>query len=115
MKARLPKGVGGGPGNMQSMIKQAQQMQEEMGKLQEELDVREYTVTAGGGAVTAVVDGKHIVKKLEIKPEVVDPEDVDMLADLVMAAVNEAIRQAVDTSEAEMSKITGGINMPGLF
>ena len=108
-------GVGGGPGNMQSMIKQAQQMQEEMGKLQEELDVREYTVTAGGGAVTAVVDGKHIVKKLEIKPEVVDPEDVDMLADLVMAAVNEAIRQAVDTSEAEMSKITGGINMPGLF
>ena len=115
MKARLPKGVGGGPGNMQSMIKQAQQMQEEMGKLQEELDVREYTVTAGGGAVTAVVDGKHIVKKLEIKPEVVDPEAVDMLADLVMAAVNEAIRQAVDTSEAEMSKITGGINMPGLF
>ena len=115
MKARLPKDVGGGPGNMQSMIKQAQQMQEEMGKLQEELDVREYTVTAGGGAVTAVVDGKHIVKKLEIKPEVVDPEDVDMLADLVMAAVNEAIRQAVDTSEAEMSKITGGINMPGLF
>ena len=115
MKARLPKGVGGGPGNMQSMIKQAQQMQEEMGKLQEELDVREYTVTAGGGAVTTVVDGKHIVKKLEIKPEVVDPEDVDMLADLVMAAVNEAIRQAVDTSEAEMSKITGGINMPGLF
>ena len=75
MKARLPKGVGGGPGNMQSMIKQAQQMQEEMGKLQEELDVREYTATAGGGAVTAVVDGKHIVKKLEIKPEVVDPED----------------------------------------
>ena len=115
MKARLPKGVGGGPGNMQSMIKQAQQMQEEMGKLQEELDVREYTAPAGGGAVTAVVDGKHIVKKLEIKPEVVDPEDVDMLADLVMAAVNEAIRQAVDTSEAEMSKITGGINMPGLF
>ena len=115
MKARLPKGVGGGPGNMQSMIKQAQQMQEEMGKLQEELDVREYTVTAGGGAVTAVVDGKHIVKKLEIKPEVVDPEDVDMLADLVMAADDEAIRQAVDTSEAEMSKITGGINMPGLF
>ena len=115
MKARLPKGVGGGHGKMQRMIKQAQQMQEEMGKLQEELDVREYTVTAGGGAVTAVVDGKHIVKKLEIKPEVVDPEDVDMLADLVMAAVNEAIRQAVDTSEAEMSKITGGINMPGLF
>lgn len=115
MKARLPKGVGGGPGNMQSMIKQAQQMQEQMGKLQEELDVREYTAAAGGGAVTAVVDGKHMVKKLDIKPEVVDPEDVDMLGDLVMAAVNEAIRQAVETSEAEMSKITGGLSMPGLF
>ena len=115
MKARLPKGVGGGPGNMQSMIKQAQQMQEEMGKLQEELGVREYTATAGGGAVTAVVDGKHIVKKLEIKPEVVDPEDVEMLADLVTAAVNEAVRQAADTAEAEMGKVTGGMNMPGMF
>ena len=70
---------------------------------------------SGGGAVTAVVDGKHLLKSLEIQPEVVDPEDTEMLADLVMAAVNEAIRQAVDTSEAEMSKITGGINMPGLF
>ena len=115
MKARLPKGVGGGPGNMQSMIKQAQQMQEEMGKLQEELDVREYTAAAGGGAVTAVVDGKHIVKKLEIKPEVVDPEDVDMLADLVMAAVNEAIRTVEDTTAAEMEKITGSLQVPGMF
>lgn len=115
MKARLPKGVGGGPGNMQSMIKQAQQMQEDMGKLQEELDAREYTAAAGGGAVTAVVDGKHMVKKLEIKPEVVDPEDVEMLADLVLAAVNEGIRQAIAASEEEMGKITGGIRMPGLF
>jgi DNA-binding protein, ybaB/ebfC family len=115
MKARLPQGVGGGPGNMQSMIKQAQQMQEQMGKLQEELDAREYTATAGGGAVTAVVDGKHTVKSLSIQPEVVDPEDVEMLSDLVIAAVNEAIRQAVETSEAEMGKITGGISMPGLF
>ena len=115
MKARLPKGVGGGPGNMQSMLKQAQQMQEQMGKLQEELDAREYTATAGGGAVTAVVDGKHTVKSLSIQPEVVDPEDVEMLSDLVIAAVNEAIRQAVETSEAEMGKITGGISMPGLF
>ena len=115
MKARLPKGVGGDPGNMQSMIKQAQQMQEEMGKLQEELDVREYTAAAGGGAVTAVVDGKHIVKKLEIKPEVVDPEDVDMLADLVMAAVNEAIRKVEEIHATEMEKITGGLSLPGLF
>lgn len=100
---------------MQSMIKQAQKMQEDMAKLQEELDVREYSSTAGGGAVTAVVDGKHQIKKLEIQPEVVDPEDVEMLADLVMAAVNEAIRQAAETSEAEMGKITGGLNVPGLF
>ena len=100
---------------MQSMIKQAQKMQEDMARLQEELDAREYTAAAGGGAVTAVVDGKHMVKSLAIKPEVVDPEDVEMLADLVMAAVNEAIRQAVDTSEAEMGKVTGGMNIPGMF
>lgn len=116
MKARLPQGYGGGgPTNMQGMIKQAQKMQEDMARVQEELDAREYTAAAGGGAVTATVDGKHMVKKLELKPEVVDPEDVEMLADLVMAAVNEAIRQAVDTSEQEMSKVTGGMNMPGLF
>ena len=90
-------------------------MQEDMARLQEELDAREYTTTVGGGAVTAVVDGKHKVKSLEIKPEVVDPEDVEMLADLVMAAVNEGIRQAVDTSQTEMGKITGGAGIPGLF
>ena len=100
---------------MQSMLKQAQKMQEDMARLQEELDAREYAATAGGGAVTAVVDGKHKVKSLEIKPEVVDPEDVEMLADLVAAAVNEAIRQAVETSETEMAKITGGAGLPGMF
>lgn len=116
MKARLPEGYSNkGPGNMQSMIKQAQKMQEDMATLQAELETREYTATAGGGAVTAVVDGKHRLTRLDIKPEVVDPEDVEMLADLVMAAVNEASRQAADTSEAEMSKISGGLNMPGLF
>lgn len=115
MKARLPQGYGGGPGNMQSMIKQAQKMQEDMARVQAELDAREYTATAGGGAVTAVVDGKHMLKSLQIKPEVVDPEDVEMLADLVTAAVNEAVRQAADTAEAEMGKVTGGMNMPGIF
>lgn len=100
---------------MQSMIKQAQKMQEDMARVQAELDAREYTATAGGGAVTAVVDGKHMLKSLQIKPEVVDPEDVEMLADLVTAAVNEAIRQAADTAEAEMGKVTGGLNMPGLL
>ena len=90
-------------------------MQEDMARLQEELDAREYTARSGGGAVTAVVDGKHRVKSLEIQPEVVDPEDTEMLADLVMAAVNEAIRQAVETSESEMSKVTGGMNLPGML
>lgn len=118
MKARLPQGMGGGPGNLQNMLKQAQKMQEDMAKLQAELEEREYTATAGGGAVTVVVDGTHTVKQLEIKPEVVDPEDVEMLADLIMAAVNQAIRQAVETSEAEMSKISSGLSglggIPGL-
>lgn len=76
---------------------------------------REYTARSGGGAVTAVVDGKHRLKTLEIQPEVVDPEDTEMLADLVIAAVNEAVRQAAETSEAEMSKVTGGMNLPGMF
>lgn len=115
MKARLPEGMNRGPGNMQSMIRQAQKMQEDMAKLQEDLDAREYTARSGGGAVTAVVDGKHLLKSLEIQPEVVDPEDTEMLADLVMAAVNEAVRQAVETSETEMSKVTGGMNLPGMF
>ena len=116
MKARLPQGYSSkGPGNMQSMIKQAQKMQEDMQALQAQLDEQEYTAAAGGGAVSATVNGTHQITKLEIKPEVVDPEDVEMLADLVTAAVNEAIRQAVETSEAEMGKVTGGLNMPGLF
>ena len=115
MKARLPEGMGRGPGNMQSMLRQAQKMQEDMAKLQEELDAREYTARSGGGAVTAVVDGKHRLKTLETQPEVVDPEDTEMLADLVIAAVNEAVRQAAETSEAEMSKVTGGMNLPGMF
>ena len=114
MKARLPKGVGGGQGNMQSMIKQAQKMQEQMTQLQTELDEREYTAAAGGGAVSCTVSGKREVLRLDIKPEVVDPEDVEMLSDLITAAVNEALRKAVETSEAEMNKITGGLNIPGL-
>ena len=99
---------------MQSMLRQAQKMQEDMAALQEELNAREYTATAGVGAVRATVDGMHTVRALTIQKEVVDPEDAEMLADLVMAAVNEAIRQAVSTSEQEMGKLTGGLHMPGL-
>ena len=115
MKARLPQGMGGGPGNMQSMMKQAQKMQEDMARIQEELEATTYTAAAGGGAVEATVDGKHMVQSLKISPEVIDPEDADMLADLVMAAVNEAVRKAVADSEQRMGAVTGGMRLPGLF
>ena len=115
MKANIPKGMGGGPGNMQSMLRQAQKMQEDMAAKQQELEEREYTANAGGGAVTATVNGGHQVTALSIKPEVIDPDDAEMLADLVMAAVNEAHRQAAANAEEEMGKITGGMNLPGMF
>lgn len=114
MKARLPQGVGQGPGNMQAMLRQAQKMQEDVAAKQEELEAREYTATAGGGMVTAVVDGKHLIRSLTISPEAVDPDDVEMLADLVTAAVNEAIRNAADTAEKELGSITSGMNIPGM-
>ncbi len=108
MKARLPQGYGKGPGNIAGMMKQAQKMQEDMTALQAELEVTEYTATVGGGAVTATVTGKKQLKALSIKPEVVDPEDVEMLEDLVMSAVNESIRKAEADAEEKMGKITGG-------
>lgn len=115
----MAKGKFGGMGgmNMQAMIKQAQKMQQDMLKAQEELAKLETEATAGGGAVRAVVQGTNVLKVLEIKPEVVDPEDVDMLQDLVIAAVNEAFRLAAEKSEESMKQVTGGIGggMPGLF
>ena len=115
MKARLPKGMGGGPSNMQGMIKQAQKMQEEMQKAQEKLEAKEYKAAAGGGAVEAVVSGKKEIVSLTIKPEVVDPEDIDMLQDLIISAINEGLRQVEEESNDQMQKITGGMNIPGLF
>ena len=115
MKARLPQGYGGGPGNMQSMLKQAQKMQEDMATAQAELEEKEYTATSGGNMVEATVNGRHQVLSVKINPDVVDPDDVDMLEDLVCAAVNEAIRAAVADSEQKMGAITGGMNLPGLF
>ena len=100
--------------NMQAMMKQAQKMQVEMMKKQQELEEMEYTASAGGGAVSVTVKNKQIAS-LTIKPEAVDPDDVDMLQDLVLAAVNEALREATETTEREMSKLTGGMSMPGLF
>lgn len=113
MKARVPKGVGGGAPNMNSMIKQAQKMQEDMSRVQAELEEREYTATAGGGMVEVTVTGKHEIKGIKMNPEVVDPEEVEMLEDMIIAALNEAMRIVDETSEEEMSKVTGGLNIPG--
>ena len=106
-------GMGGGM-NM-NMIKQAQKMQQDMLKMQEEMESREYDATAGGGMVKAVVNGKHEVLSLTINPEAVDPEDVEMLQDMVVAAVNEAMRKAEAEAAQNMSKLTGGLNLGGLF
>ena len=106
-------GMGGGM-NM-NMIKQAQKMQQDMLKMQEEMESKEYDATAGGGMVKAVVNGKHEVLSLTINPEAVDPEDVEMLQDMVVAAVNEARRKAEAEAAQNMSKLTGGLNLGGLF
>ena len=100
---------------MQSMLKQAQKMQEDMQTAQAELEAKEYTATSGGNMVEATVNGKHEVTALKINPDVVDPDDVEMLEDLVLAAVNEAIRAAASDSEQTMGAITGGLNLPGMF
>ncbi len=97
------------------IMKQAQMIQQKMAKLQEEATLKEATATAGGGAVTVVVNGKNEVKSLLIKPEAVDPGDVEMLQDLIIAALNEALKNVHDEMAGEMSKITGGMSIPGLF
>ena len=106
-------GMGMGmPGLNMDMIKQAQKMQADMEKTQAELQEKEYTATAGGGVVAATVDGKHTLKALSIDPEAVDPDDVEMLQDMVIAAVNEDVRAAMDDMSTSMSKITSGMNLP---
>lgn len=114
MKARLPQGMGSGPSNMQGMLKQAQKMQEKMTELQENLDAREYSFTAGGGMVEIRMNGKKEMLGISIKPEVVDPDDVEMLEDLIVAGVNEAISSIEKANSEEMSKITGSIAVPGM-
>lgn len=112
----FPRGMGGmGGGNMQGMLRQAQKMQEEMLKAQEELGEKEVEASVGGGVVTVVANGKKELVSIEIKPEAVDPEDVEMLQDLIVSAVNEAMRKADEMAASSMSKITGGMNIPGLF
>ncbi|MCC8192524.1 MAG: YbaB/EbfC family nucleoid-associated protein [Ruminococcus sp.] len=115
MKARLPAGMGGGPQNMNQMLKQAQKMQEEITAKQNELEEREFEATVGGGAVEVKMTGAKKLLSIKIKPEAVDPDDVEMLEDLVMSAFNQAIENVEKTSEEEMGKITGGASFPGLF
>ena len=110
-------GFRGMPGGMNqaAMMKQAQKMQQEMLRMQEEMESKTYSATAGGGVVTAAVNGKHEVVSLQIDPEAVDPEDVEMLQDMVIAAVNEAMRTADSDAASNMSRLTGGLNLGGLF
>lgn len=113
--AKMPRGAmpRGGMPNMNNMIKQAQKMQAEMQKIQDEFETKEFEVSSGGGAVNVKISGKLEILALDIKPDVVDPEDIDMLSDLITAAVNEAIRKATSEREEALGKITGG--MGGLF
>ena len=108
------RGMPGGM-NQAAMMRQAQKMQQEMLRMQEEMENKTWSATAGGGMVTAEVTGKHELKNLTIDPEAVDPDDVEMLQDMVIAAVNEAMRIADAEASANMSRLTGGLNLGGLF
>ena len=114
MKARVPQGP-----SMNAMIKQAQKMQEDMATLQTELEAREYDISAGGGAVKIKINGKKEIVNIDIAPEIVDPDDVETLSDILTAGINEAIKRVEETSQREMEKITAGMpglsGMPGLF
>ena len=114
MKARIPKGP-----SMNDMLKQAQKMQEDMANLQAELEEREYDISAGGGAVKIKINGKKEIVNIDIAPEIVDPDDVETLSDILTAGINEAIKRVEETSQREMEKITAGMpglsGMPGLF
>lgn len=115
MKARLPAGYGGGPQNQKDLMRQAQMMQEQMVRKQAELEEREFSAASGGGMVQVVMNGKKELKSLIIRPEIVDPEDIEMLQDVVMAAINEVIRNVEQTSGEELGQITGKLNLPGIF
>ena len=113
-KGGFPRGMGGGP-NMNQMLKQAQKMQEQMMKVQEELETKTYEASSGGGAVSVKISGKKELMEITLSEAVVDPDDIEMLQDLIIAAVNEGLRKASENSENELGKLTGGLNIPGLF
>ncbi len=114
MRANIPKGMGGGPQNMQAILRQVQKTQEEVAAKQEELDAKEYDVSAGGGVVTVKINGKKEIVSIDLKPEIVDPDDIETLSDILVAAVNEAIKRVEETNAREIEKITGQMNMPGI-
>lgn len=117
MKARLPEGMGKGPQNMQAMLRQAQKMQEDMEAARAELEETEYSVNAGGGAVSLTINGKKEITSLEISPDIVDPDDIETLSDVLTAAFNEAIKRVEADAEDKMGKITGtlgNLGIPGL-
>ena len=111
MKVRIPNS---GQSN-QSMLKKVQEIQENMAVLQEDLEQREYTASAGGGMVEATVDGKHFIKSLKLNKELLEEQDAEMAEDLIITAVNEAVAKAISTADSEMGSLTGGLNIPGLY
>lgn len=115
MKSRLPKEYQNSNANMNQMVRKAQKMQEDITRVQGELEQKEFTKQVGGGALELVMTGDKKLKSVTLKPEVVDPEDIEMLQDLIISGVNEIIAEIENYSAAEMEKITGGVSMPGLF
>lgn len=103
------------PGNMNNMMKQVQKMQADMQKMQAELEVSEFEASAGGGAIKVVVNGKKEVLSIDLNESIVDPDDIEMLQDLIIVAVNEALRTADEAMNKGMGKLTGGMSIPGLF
>ncbi|MBQ8381262.1 MAG: YbaB/EbfC family nucleoid-associated protein [Clostridia bacterium] len=114
MKVRLPQNMGGGPSNMQAVLKQAQKMQEDMAAKQAELEAREYDISAGGGVVSVKINGKKEILSVKLSPEIVDPDDIETLEDLVVAAINEAIKKVDGIAADEMQQITGSVGLPGI-
>ena len=112
----MAKGFGfGGGGNMNNLLKQAQKMQQQMQDMQKDIENKEFEASVGGGVVKIVVTGKKEVKRVELKPEVVDPDDIETLEELIVAAFNEAAKKADETMSNELGKLTGGMNLPGMF
>lgn len=103
------------PGNMNNMMKQVQKMQKDMQEAQSKIEEQAFEASAGGGAILAVVNGKKEVLRIELKPEIVDPDDIEMLQDLIIVAINDALKSAEETMTSAMGKFTGGMNLPGLF